>query len=154
MTAVCVTIASILGTYCAPNATIPPAAECVWYGDGAHCHVTEVTSIPLFLSYYDPLEGGINCSTDGDCEHLGDGTSIYDCPNCLACPPGMYWQRLEFAGEQWQCRDSGTAVVPTYREVYTAEGFVTGWFLVIDLLSVGRPHPLAYETIREWNALE
>ena len=42
---VCLTFAAILGTYCAPNATIPPAAECVWYGDGAHCHVTEVTSI-------------------------------------------------------------------------------------------------------------
>jgi len=152
MTAVCISIVGIIGTFCASNAAPPPLAECWYIGpDSQYCYVEDATTLPLFLSRYDPTLGGINC--DSDCSQIGDGTAVTDCFRCMACPPGMYWSWLEFAGQQWQCRDEGGSVVPKYRTTYTAAGFVTGWAIIVDLLTLGYVPEIAYELV-EWEYVE
>jgi len=152
MSQVCITVATLIGLHCAPNATPPHAAECWYTPDLTYCHVRDPTTLPALVSFYVPADGGINC--DGDCSVLGDMTPVNECENCAACPLGMYWSWINLAGHEYQCRDHGSAVTVRYGERYTADGFRTKWFIIFDVLAVdGIEPPNAYELV-EWSVSE
>lgn len=135
---VCLTVLSIIGAYCVADAA--PIGDCVpRMAEVVDC-VVEAEALPIRASYYNPALGGINC--DEDCSTTGDGTPVEQCYGwCMACPPGWYGRWLDF-GEwvgQWQCRDHGGAITPTYGVTYTPDGFVEGWWITCDFMAYDEP---------------
>ena len=135
---ICLTVLGVLGTYCVEGATA--VGSCV----RRMAEVTDCTvpadHLPVRASYYNPALGGINC--DEDCSTTGDGTPVAECYGwCAACPPGWYGRHLDFGRwvGQWQCRDHGGAVVPTYGRTYMPGGFVEGWWIVVDFMAHRQP---------------
>jgi hypothetical protein len=135
---VCLTVLSIIGTYCVENAR--PVGQCVpRLSEVVDC-VVPAERLPVRASFYNPAWGGINC--DSDCAHTGDGTPVADCYEvCLACPVGWYGRWLDFGpwvGE-WQCRDHGGAIQPHYGLTYTPEGFAECWWITVDFMAHDEP---------------
>jgi hypothetical protein len=146
---VCLFIIGVVGQWCYAEAT--PVGHCVYSSSGVEC-VIAPDDLPIRASWYNPAlcdVSPINCLA-GTADYLGDGTPVDEgYGRYAACPPGMYGQVLvvDWAGV-WECRDSGTAVVPRYGRVYTPSGFVYSWFLTVDFLVDAETHeeapPWAY----------
>jgi hypothetical protein len=137
MTAVCLVVLSIIGTWCYDNAA--PIGDCYPLPTGTLCFVA-AEELPIRASWYDPALGGINCMEP--CDLLGDGTAVAEAYGWAAsCPNGWYgrWLDVEYAG-RWQCRDHGGAIVPTWGEAFVS-GVGTGWhwWITVDFLAHEQP---------------
>lgn len=132
MTTVCVFFVFAAGTWCEVGAD--PIGICHPVSNAIYC-TAGFDDVQARASWYDPALGGINCFND-TCDHLGDLTPVRDAYGwAAACPLGMYGMTISFehAGT-WQCRDSGTAVIPKWGKWYTADGWQWAWVITIDFL--------------------
>lgn len=133
---VCLFVIGVIGTWCEMPAD--PIGVCHQIDDHTIYCTIDLEELPIWASYYNPAlcdESPINCFEDTG-EFLGDGTPVADgYGRYMACPMGMYGMELDIEDiGVWQCRDHGGMVTPRYGEVYTADGFVTGWHLIGDFL--------------------
>ena len=119
-------------------------------------------SIPLFLSWYDPElckeeNGGISTNCNDDPEHMAGGHKVEEWyGRAAACPPELWGMTIviQDLGSR-VCLDRGSRIKPTYREVYTPEGFVTGWFMVVDLLERHEEPPWwEFSMWEEWHIVD
>jgi hypothetical protein len=119
--------------------------------------IEKLQSAPLFLSWYNPAlclpeNGGIMTNCDSNPDYMGGGHAVarwYG--RAAACPEEMFGMTIyiEGIGER-TCLDNGTRVKPTYREVYTADGFVTDWYIVVDLLEDSYPDDPPWWQYSRW----
>jgi hypothetical protein len=124
----------------------------------------KLQSAPLFLSWYNPAlclpeNGGIMTNCDSVPTHMAGGHLVEEWyGRAAACPEQMYGQTIyiEGIGER-VCLDVGGRVEPTYRRVYTSQGFVTDWYIVVDLLENSYPDdPPWWQYMRweEWKVVD
>lgn len=151
---ICLAIISILGVYCAVDAE--PIGDCLTIEPGLLFCTVDPDELPIRASWYDPArcERGelINC--DSDPRFVADMTPAEEgYGRFMACPLGWYWQWIDFGwAGSWQCRDHGGDIHPTWGRVYTAEGFVWAWFIVVDFMTKDEP-PWAY-LLLDWSFID
>ncbi len=154
MTTVCLLVATITGAYCYQGAD--RIGHCNNLEDVAVCRV-EAEELPLYFSWYNPqlcYEGHtINC--DGSPEHAALGLiEDWMYGEAAACPPGWTrWGRtavIQTAWGDYTCIDRGGRIHPMWREVWTANGLIMTWAIVVDLLAHERPDNGYYLTY-DWS---
>jgi len=147
MNILCLVVFSIVGAYCynAPIGYEPPG-NCSLVQRGVYTCFVEPEDLQVRASWYNPEIGygkdwDINCQEP--CHVLGDGTEVSESFGIyLACPPGWYGRRISFKNiGTRQCRDSGSAIVPTCREVFVpGSGREFHCFIVVDFVEREQPH--------------
>ena len=143
MIELCLIVFGIVGTFCydVPTGYTPPG-QCF---DNI-CYV-EPNELEIRASWYNPeigygKEWNINCQHP--CHVLGDGTEVSESFGLFAaCPVDWYGKELYFPelDQTRQCRDTGTAIIPTCREVFIPEaGREYHCFIPVDFLEKEQPY--------------
>lgn len=116
-------------------------------GNSTGCHTDFWTNgqldLPLYLTWYDPAQGGINC--DSDCSTFANGERVTEerYQDTVACPFEYvgYTFVIPGLGER-VCRDTGGKIVIAYSEYYQS------YVIHIDVLA--KEPPATAQLIRNW----
>lgn len=157
MNIICLVVFGIAGAFCydAPVGYTPPG-NCEHVDDTLTCYM-EPEELEIRASWYNPeigydKEWDTNCMKP--CHVLGDGTEVSSGYGLyMACPAEWYNVEIFFKslGISRTCRDSGSAIVPTCREVFIPEkGREYTCFITIDFLEQEQPW-FAY-LLLDWSA--
>lgn len=143
---VCVIVAGMAGIYCEHGAEqigndCRPRMNEVY-----DCYITE-SELMFVGSWYDPAlcRFGYTINCDENPTVTADGSLVADCYGyCMACPAGWLGRQFEFADGvgNWQCRDRGGDIKPTYGERYVGY-YWEGWYVPLDFMwpyERGDPH--------------
>jgi hypothetical protein len=154
-TIVCLSVKGVEGIYCVEGADA--IGDCLSVDQEKMICVADPADMAVRISTYDPAMGGTNC--DGDCGHTATRPVTPDMYEWAAACPAGWTTRGETTIVHFQfrdvwCVDRGGAVHPTWREVYTPEGFRQMWVIVIDIMEANpENHWWSYSTIPagEWS---
>lgn len=116
-------------------------------GNSTGCHTDLWTNgqldLPLYLTWYDPAQGGINC--DSDCSTFANGERVTEerYQDTVACPQEYVGRTFDIPGlGERVCRDTGGAIRIAYSERYQTH--------VIHIDVLAKEPPAVAQLVKNW----